>query len=303
MNATSTARRGGTRRGRGRRPRRAARAGSFADRMGLGEALSVAHSVDRRAGPAPRPGQGGRPTALMLAGGGESCADIEHLRLQADLFGSVPSDTTVFRTFHEVTPATRGAIAGRWPRCAHEVWRRSAPRREGSGRPGHRRLPRRDPLRAQDRGRPELQGRLRLSPDVLFRRRHRRGPRGMLRPGNAGANTVADHVGPRPGVGQLPAGSPSATAPVTTPALVNAPWSSGPTRPDAPRGSSACRERNVGFFVTCGRTPGHSGNLRHLGIEEVWHRPSPKTASSETGPQWSSSPRSSTIPNCRRAPG
>ena len=43
--------------------------------------------------------------ALMLAGGGESCADIEHLRLQGDLFGSVPSDTTVFRTFHEITPA------------------------------------------------------------------------------------------------------------------------------------------------------------------------------------------------------
>jgi hypothetical protein len=31
-------------------------------------------------------------TALAIAGGGESCADIEHLRAEPDLFGAVPSD-------------------------------------------------------------------------------------------------------------------------------------------------------------------------------------------------------------------
>lgn len=36
-------------------------------------------------------------TALMVAGGGESFADIEHLRAQRDLFGFVPSDSTVFQ--------------------------------------------------------------------------------------------------------------------------------------------------------------------------------------------------------------
>jgi hypothetical protein len=50
-------------------------------------------------------------TALMLAAGGESCADIQHLCLQSDLFGSVPSDSTVFRTFHQLDATTRAGIA------------------------------------------------------------------------------------------------------------------------------------------------------------------------------------------------
>jgi hypothetical protein len=48
--------------------------------------------------------------ALVLAGP-ESCADIEHLRVQTNLFGSVPSDTTVFRTFHEFTAPERDQLA------------------------------------------------------------------------------------------------------------------------------------------------------------------------------------------------
>ena len=48
---------------------------------------------------------------LMLAGGGESCADIEHLRAQEDLFGHTPSDSTVFRTFHEISPTTKDDVA------------------------------------------------------------------------------------------------------------------------------------------------------------------------------------------------
>ena len=36
---------------------------------------------------------------LMLAGGGESCTDIESLAAQGRLFGDVCSDTTLYRTF------------------------------------------------------------------------------------------------------------------------------------------------------------------------------------------------------------
>jgi hypothetical protein len=49
--------------------------------------------------------------ALMLAGGAVSCADVEQPRLGEDLFGWLLPDTTVFRAFHELTPATRWAIA------------------------------------------------------------------------------------------------------------------------------------------------------------------------------------------------
>jgi hypothetical protein len=50
--------------------------------------------------------------AAMLAGGGESCADIEALRAQERPFGAVPSDSTTYRTFrHRLDPATP---AGLW---------------------------------------------------------------------------------------------------------------------------------------------------------------------------------------------
>jgi hypothetical protein len=65
-------------------------------------------------------------SALMLAGGGESCADIEHLRAQTDLFGHVASDSTVYRTFHEIAPETRAAIARGFAEVRWKVWRRTA---------------------------------------------------------------------------------------------------------------------------------------------------------------------------------
>ncbi len=56
-------------------------------------------------------------TMLMLSGGGESCADIEALASQNRLFGSVCSDTTVYRTFTDtlspdVVDRARRAMAG-----------------------------------------------------------------------------------------------------------------------------------------------------------------------------------------------
>ena len=64
--------------------------------------------------------------ALVLAGGGESCLDVEHLRIGGALFGSVPSDTTVARTFHEIDPGTRDGIAAAVAKVRTEVWRRSS---------------------------------------------------------------------------------------------------------------------------------------------------------------------------------
>lgn len=56
--------------------------GGLADRLGLGEALSRRVAV---IGEGVKPHDRGRvlvQAMLMLAGGGESCADIEHLRSQ-----------------------------------------------------------------------------------------------------------------------------------------------------------------------------------------------------------------------------
>ena len=64
--------------------------------------------------------------ALVLAGGGESCLDIEHLRAQEDLFGSVPSDSTVWRAFHELSSTTLEHLERAVASVRNTVWRRSS---------------------------------------------------------------------------------------------------------------------------------------------------------------------------------
>lgn len=100
--------------------------GAFGDRLGLG------HSLSKRV-----PATGERlalhdrgkvlvQAMLMLAGGGESCADIEHLRSQGRLFGAVASDSTLYRTSRHITP---DILAGLWEAMAEvraQVWQRSA---------------------------------------------------------------------------------------------------------------------------------------------------------------------------------
>jgi hypothetical protein len=101
--------------------------GAFADRLGLGDALSERILPAGERLPMHDRGKVLVQAMLMLAGGGESCADIEALRAQERLFGAVPSDSTLYRTFrHDITPAT---LAGLWEALAGvraQVWRRSS---------------------------------------------------------------------------------------------------------------------------------------------------------------------------------
>jgi len=100
--------------------------GHFGDRLGLGNALSSRIPWEGRGFPLHDRGKVLVQSALMLAGGGESCLDIEHLRIGDDLFGSVRSDTTVARTFHEITPSSREGIATAMAEMRAEVWSRSS---------------------------------------------------------------------------------------------------------------------------------------------------------------------------------
>jgi hypothetical protein len=100
--------------------------GSFADRLGVGETLSGAIGWNGRGTPIHDRGRVLTQTMLMLAGGGDSCADIEALAPQGRLFGDVCSDTTLYRTFTDtLDPDTvvraRQAMAG----MRGEVWRRT----------------------------------------------------------------------------------------------------------------------------------------------------------------------------------
>jgi hypothetical protein len=100
--------------------------GQFADRLGLGDSLSARIPIGSERAPLHDRGKVLVQVALVLAGGGESCADIEHLRCEEDLFGNVPSDSTVHRTFHEISPATRALLAEAVAEVRAEVWERSA---------------------------------------------------------------------------------------------------------------------------------------------------------------------------------
>ena len=92
--------------------------GRLADGLGLGEALSAV--VPHAGGRAPVHGRGRVlvHAVLMLAGGEEACADIEHLRAQPVLFGPVASDSTLYRVVHALAPLRRRCCVRRQPVCA-----------------------------------------------------------------------------------------------------------------------------------------------------------------------------------------
>ena len=247
--------------------------GTFADRLGLGDSLSARIVPTGERFPLHDRGKVLVQTALMLAGGGESCADIEHLRLEDDLFGSVPSDTTVFRTFQELMPATRGIAEG-MAEVRTEVWRRSsattgvAPvifdidaslvdihseNKEGTA--------------------PTFKGGFGFHPMFCFADATGEVLAALLRPGNAGANTVADHVVVLDdATAQLPAAIAAGHHVGDDPALVARPLVVRADSAGCTEGFlAACRERNVGFFVTARSNAQVTGAiLDAVGLEEVW---------------------------------
>ena len=99
--------------------------GAFADRLGLGDSLSRRIPITGERLPLHDRGKVLVQAMLMLAGGGEACSDIEHLRAQERLFGPVPSDSTLYRTLRGIDSR---CLAGLWEAVGEvraEVWRRS----------------------------------------------------------------------------------------------------------------------------------------------------------------------------------
>ena len=169
--------------------------GSFADRMGLAAALS-----SRLRGRTSRAALHDRgklivQIALMLAGGGESCADIEHLRCEEGLFGDVASDSTVHRAFHEITPKLRSELAEAVAEVRSQIWGRS-PKTNGTG-PVYLDI---DASLVEIHSENKQQtaatykGGFGFHPILCFADATGEALSGLLRPGNAGSNTVTDHV-------------------------------------------------------------------------------------------------------------
>ncbi len=99
--------------------------GAFADRLGVGETLSETVGWAGPGRPVHDRGRVLTQAMLMLAGGGDSCADIEALGSQGRLFGDVCSDTTLYRTFTQSLDETAVGRARRaMAEVRADVWRR-----------------------------------------------------------------------------------------------------------------------------------------------------------------------------------
>ena len=178
----------------------------FGDRLGLGDCLSAAIPVTGERLPLHDRGKVLVQAMLMLAGGGEACTDIEHLRSQPELFGSVASAPTLYRTFRDIGPIT---LAGLWDAMAvvrAKVWRRSAATTgtatvvldiDGSLHEIHSE-------NKQETG-ATYKGGFGFHPMYCFADATGETLGVLLRPGNAGANSIADHVTVLDqAIGQLP---------------------------------------------------------------------------------------------------
>jgi hypothetical protein len=246
--------------------------GSFADRIGLGASISNCIEPNGERQPLHDRGKVLVQMALVLAGGGESCSDIEHLRVQDTLFGSVPSDTTVFRTFHELIGLRRSALADGLHEARDRVW-------DELDMVGPVVLDIDASLvdvhtESKEHAAPNFKGGFGFHPMFCFADATGEALSSMLRPGNATANTIADHVTLLDeAIAQLPVaiakGHRSADVDPVERAIVVRADSAGCTTGFL----SACRARNVSFCVSA-RTNAQLVSAIHETsvIEGLWHQ-------------------------------
>ena len=167
--------------------------GELADRVGLtsGYSAAIPWSGERAFGH-----DRGRllgQVAVMLAGGGRCVADMAALRDQPDVFGEVASAATIWRAFDSIDDTMlAGLRTARRQGSSESVGRRRRTRRS---RLRCRRVAGGDPLRTQAGSDAALQTRVRVPPDVLFPRRHRRSARWCAAPWERGRELRRRPVG------------------------------------------------------------------------------------------------------------
>ena len=167
--------------------------GQVADKVGLTSALSVrlAGLKQRRRGHAP--GRVIRDLAVMLADGGECLSDLGATRDQDPLFGAVASDSTAFRTVDRIasTPGLLDAVRDAHASARARFW-------ELVGAPERLTIDVDATLITAHSEKEQATGNYKhgygFHPLHVYADETREALGAMLRPGNAGSNTAADHV-------------------------------------------------------------------------------------------------------------
>jgi hypothetical protein len=164
-----------------------------ADKLGLTKALSrrLAAIKQRRRGH--DPGRVIRDLAVMLADGGECVSDLGAVREQQALFGPVASDSTAFRLIDRIAsePGLLDALRAAHARARERFW-------ELHGAPERVTIDVDATLIAVHSEKEQAAGNYKggygFHPLQAYADETREALGGLLRPGNAGANTAADHV-------------------------------------------------------------------------------------------------------------
>jgi hypothetical protein len=164
-----------------------------ADKVGLTRALSLRLAALKQRRRGHDPGRVIRDLAVMLADGGEAVSDLGAVRDQEALFGAVASDSTAFRVVDRIAadPVLLDALRSAHARARERFWKlHGAPERltididatlitshsEKEGAAGN------------------YKGGYGFHPLHAYADQTREALGALLRPGNAGANTTADHV-------------------------------------------------------------------------------------------------------------
>jgi hypothetical protein len=172
-----------------------------ADRVGLTRALSAAMAPTRQRRSAHDPGVVLRDLAVMLADGGDCMADLAAFRDQPDLWGHVASAATAFRVIDQVDEDCIGRLRAAVAIARARAWKLGA-RPERSLARWHNR-PERTVIdidatlttaySPKQHAAGNFKGGYGHHPLLAFLDGTGEAPAGILRPGNAGSNTAADH--------------------------------------------------------------------------------------------------------------
>ncbi|MFJ1595314.1 IS1380 family transposase [Kitasatospora albolonga] len=177
----------------------------LADATGLTSAYSTALRPLRPRGTGHDPGRIATDLAVTVADGGEAITDLAVLRDQGEVFGPVASTSTAWRLLAAVDERVLDRLRSARARSREVAWLQASETR--SGIPAAKAVGREVPglvldidatlitcHSEKDQAAPTYKGGFGFHPLLCFLANTGEGLSGRLRPGNAGANTAADHI-------------------------------------------------------------------------------------------------------------
>ncbi|MFD4896321.1 IS1380 family transposase [Kitasatospora sp. NPDC058397] len=177
----------------------------LADATGLAHAFGDALGRLRPRGTSHDPGRIAADLVVMLADGGEAIADLALLRDQPEVFGPVASTPTAWRLLAGIDPAALAALRSARAAAREVAWLQAGETRHGipASKAGGRELPGLvldiDATLVtchseKEHAAPTYKHGFGYHPLLCFLDNTGEALAGMLRPGNAAANTAADHI-------------------------------------------------------------------------------------------------------------